>query len=179
MYSKTQKILTIIVLGIFLFTTKAAMAQTVLGIFPKGDKPGGFLFFFLTLLALFLVLVIHEWGHLVAGITQGFRFQLFIVGLLGVKRAGNDIKVFFNKNMGYMGGIAATVPVTYSAKNKRKFAIVMASGPAASLLFSLIAFLLFFISLSGAKRFLVCGGNWLDCRISGNNVTNQIRYLLF
>ena len=152
MYFKTQRMLTVIVLSIFLFTTNAAMAQTVLGIFPKGDKPGGFLFFVLTLLALFLVLAIHELGHLVAGIIQGFRFQLFIVGLLGVKRAGDAIKIFFNKNVGYMGGIAATVPVGHNEKNKRKFAIIMASGPAASLLFSLIAFLLFSISSSGAAR---------------------------
>lgn len=152
MHFKTQRIFTIIVLSIFLFTTKAAVAQTVLGIFPKGDIPGGFLFFVLTILALFLVLTIHELGHLAAGIIQGFRFQLFIVGLLGVKRAGNTIKVSFNKNIGYMGGIATTLPIGYNEKNKRKFAIIMASGPAASLLFSLIAFLLFSISSSGAAR---------------------------
>jgi hypothetical protein len=152
MYSNSQRILTIIVLSILLFTTSAATAQNVLGIFPKGDKPAGFLFFMLTLVALFLALAIHELGHLVAGILQGFRFQLFIVGLLGVKRAGNAIEIFFNKNIGYMGGIAATVPVGHNAKNKRKFAVVMASGPVASLLFSLIAFLLFYYSTSGAAR---------------------------
>jgi hypothetical protein len=152
MYSKAQRILTIKVLSILLFTTNAAMAQTVTGIFPKGDKPNGLLFFGLTILALFLTLAIHELGHLVAGIIQGFRFELFIVGLLGVKRAGNTIKVFFNKNVGYMGGIAATVPVNHSAKNKRKFAIIMASGPAASFLFSIISFLLFSLFSSGAAR---------------------------
>jgi hypothetical protein len=122
------------------------------GIFPKGDKPNGHLFLLLTLLALFLALAVHELGHLVAGILQGFRFELFIVGLLGIKRTGNDIKFFLNKNLGYMGGVAATVPANQNMKNKRKLAVVVASGPIASFLLSIIAFLLFLISSSGAAR---------------------------
>src|SRR5947209_4273195 len=126
MYLKTQKVRGIKMLCIFLLATSAAVAQTVLGIFRKGDRPNGFLFFVLTLLALFLVLPIHELGHLVAGILQGFRFQLFIVGLLGIKRVGNGIKLYLNKNIGYMGGVTATVPVGHNNKNKRKYAIVVA-----------------------------------------------------
>lgn len=128
------------------------IAQTILVIFPKGDKPDGFLFFTLTLLAIFLALAVHESGHLVAGILQGFRFELFVVGLLGIKREKNAIKIFLNKNIGYMGGVVVTIPVTQDVLNRRKFAIMVASGPIASFILAIVAFWVFSYSTSGAIR---------------------------
>ena len=34
----------------------------------------------------FIVLAVHELGHLIAGLINGFRFELFVVGPLGFKR---------------------------------------------------------------------------------------------
>ena len=34
----------------------------------------------------FVVLGVHELGHLIAGLVQGFRFELFVVGPLGIRR---------------------------------------------------------------------------------------------
>jgi hypothetical protein len=152
MYSKAQRRRTLKLLPLLLLTTNAATAHTIAGIFPKGDKPNGVLFSALTIVALFVALAIHELGHLIAGLIQGFRFQMFIVGLLGIKRTANAIKIYLNKNVGYMGGIASTVPVSHRSNNKKKFAIIMASGPIASFMFSISSFLLFSFSTSGVAR---------------------------
>ena len=152
MNSKALRIFILHILSVFFFITKVSAAPSLLGIFPKGDKPNGLLFFILTVLALFVALFIHELGHLMAGLVQGFRFQLFVIGLLGIKRVDNKIKLFLNKNIGYMGGIAATVPVGPNIKNKRKFAVLIAAGPLASLSFSILAFILFTQAVSGAAR---------------------------
>jgi hypothetical protein len=131
---------------------QTAAAQGRFTLFPLGDKPGPVLYFSLVLLALLTALAVHELGHLVAGLLGGFRFELFVVGPLGVKRTPAGIRVFLNRDVGLMGGVAATVPVTEDPGNRRKFAWVLLSGPLASLLLSLVAAVLFAASTLGAAR---------------------------
>lgn len=88
------------------------------------------------------VLAIHELGHLITGILQGFRFELFVVGLLGIKREDNRVKVYLNKNLGYYGGVAASAPVIESAENPKIFARVLLAGPIVSILFAIICYLI-------------------------------------
>ncbi|MCB0522989.1 MAG: M50 family metallopeptidase [Lewinellaceae bacterium] len=88
----------------------------------------------------FIVLGVHELGHLLTGLMNGFRFELFVVGPLGIKREGNKIKIYLNKNLGYYGGVAATSPVDGNENNAKKFARILIAGPIASLIFSLICF---------------------------------------
>ncbi len=139
-----------------LLAARAAAAQSRFRIFPPGDKPGPLLYGTLVLLALFTALAVHELGHLVAGLVQGFRFELFVVGPLGIKRTPAGIRVFLNRDVGLMGGAVATVPVRQSPGNRRKFAWVLLSGPGASLALAGVAALLFAGSTSGAAR-----GYWL------------------
>ncbi len=87
-----------------------------------------------------LVLVVHELGHVVMGLLQGFRFELFVVGLLGIKREKEKIKIYFNKNLGYYGGMAATLPIDDSEDNLKKFARMILAGPIVSLLFAIVCF---------------------------------------
>ena len=113
------------------------------GIFPDGEKPAPGVFIFSTLVAMVTALAVHELGHLLTGLAQGFRFEMFVVFLLGIKRtAKGDVKVYFNKNIGYMGGIAATVPTDPHADNRTKFARAIIAGPLASLGFALLCFTL-------------------------------------
>lgn len=139
-------------LAVLLLFIQTAAAGGRFTLFPPGDKPGPVLYFSLVLLALLTALAVHELGHLVAGLLGGFRFELFVVGLLGVKRTPAGIRVFLNRDVGLMGGVAATVPVTEDPGNRRKFAWVLLSGPLASLLLSLVAAVLFAASTSGAAR---------------------------
>jgi hypothetical protein len=140
--------LAVLLLGV----VQTAAAQGRFTLFPQSDKPGPVLYGTLVLLALLTALAVHELGHLVAGLLQGFRFQLFVVGLLGVKRTPAGIRVFLNRDVGLMGGVAATVPVAQDPGNTRKFAWILLSGPLASLLLSLVAAVLFTASTSGAAR---------------------------
>ncbi|MXV14087.1 site-2 protease family protein [Hufsiella ginkgonis] len=138
------------------FTLYLYQAPLVLQIFPKGEKPHGLVFCLVAVAALLLVLAVHELGHLVAGLLQGFRFQLFVVGPLGVTRSGDKIVVYFNRNLGYMGGVAATTPVTDDPQNQRKFALTVAAGPIASFLLAATGLLLFNLLPPGIGR-----GFWL------------------
>jgi len=81
-----------------------------------------------------LMLGLHELGHLLTGLAQGFRFAIFVVGPLGVKREEEKIKWYFNTNLGHFGGIAATTPINIDPANAQKFARVIIAGPLTSLL---------------------------------------------
>jgi hypothetical protein len=82
-----------------------------------------------------VALGLHELGHLLAGLGQGFQFQLFVVGPLGIKREDDRIRVYLNKDLGAFGGMAATSPVTDDPANARKFARLILAGPLASVVF--------------------------------------------
>lgn len=86
------------------------------------------------------VLLIHELGHVVMGLLQRFRFELLVVGLLGIKREEEKIKIYLNKNFGYYGGLGLTVPKDDSSDNLRKFANVLLAGPIASIVFAVMCF---------------------------------------
>lgn len=91
-----------------------------------------------SLLIAFSAIVVHELGHLIAGLAQGFRFELFIVGPLGIKRDQEKIKVYFNTNLHFYGGIASTIPIKDKPENAKKFANVLIAGPLTSLVFAII-----------------------------------------
>jgi hypothetical protein len=147
------------ILPALLLLNHPVSAHSLLSVFPKGDKPSGGLFLLLTVAATFLAIAVHELGHLLTGLAQGFRFELFVVGPLGVKRTEKGITVYLNKNLAYMGGIAATTPVLPDDDNRKKFAYVVAAGPLASLLFGLLVALLLQYAQGGALRgFLLVAG---------------------
>jgi hypothetical protein len=103
--------------------------------FPKPESTVGKVTMFtgIFLIAL-LMLGLHELGHLLTGLAQGFRFAIFVVGPLGVKREEEKIKWYFNTNLGHFGGIAATTPINIDPANAQKFARVIIAGPLTSLL---------------------------------------------
>lgn len=126
------------------------------GVFPKGDKPGAIVFFSLTIIGMFTALAVHELGHVLTGLAQGFRFELFVVGLLGIKRTDKGIILYLNKNLGMMGGVAATIPIQKSTANRKKFAYMILGGPVTSLLYGLLSIFIYTVSSLGAAR-----GFWL------------------
>ncbi len=92
------------------------------------------------IIAMHFVLLIHELGHVLMGLLQGFRFELLVVGLLGVKREEEKIKIYLNKEFAYYGGLGLTVPKDDSPDNLRKFANVILAGPIASIVFAVMCF---------------------------------------
>jgi hypothetical protein len=94
----------------------------------------------------FLVLAAHELGHLIAGLMNGFRVELFVVGPLGIKRENDQVKIYLNKNIGYYGGLVATSPIDDHSDNAKKFAQVLLAGPIASVLFAMVFFAIAFFA---------------------------------
>jgi hypothetical protein len=83
-----------------------------------------------TLLAIF----VHELGHVLAGLTQDFRFAFLIVGPMRIERDESDqrLRLAFNRNIELAGGIAGCVPTTPDDLVRRMQWFV-AGGPLASL----------------------------------------------
>jgi hypothetical protein len=133
----------IIILTFILFLLfDPVFAHAASKLFSPGTKPNGFIFSIYLFTAIIAALAVHELGHLLTGLAQGFRFELFVVFLLGVRRTEKGIKFYLNTNLSYMGGIAATVPITHGSEIRLKFAGAILAGPIASLLFAIICFLL-------------------------------------
>lgn len=87
---------------------------------------------------MFVILGVHELGHLITGLRLGFRFELFVVGPLGIKRENNRIKVYLNKNIAHYGGLAATIPTSDNPENGKILARICIAGPIASIAFAVI-----------------------------------------
>ena len=129
-------IMAILFVGVTYITQKLGLLENL-----KPDTKGDKILVILGIIVMVhLVLMIHELGHIVAGLVQGFRFELFVVGVLGVKREEGRVVTYLNKNMGYYGGIASTLPTSSSPENLKKFANMVLAGPIASLLFAVVCF---------------------------------------
>lgn len=93
------------------------------------------LFIAVGLFSIWLAIALHELGHLLAGLFQGFRLALYTAGFLGIRGTEKGIKLFFNSDFNSLGGLAATFPEQLSSGPdlRRKFARIIAAGPLASL----------------------------------------------
>ncbi len=100
-------------------------------------------FFSSVILCPIFAIFLHELGHLIAGLVQGFKLQLFIVGFLGIKREDQNVKFYLNKDLQFFGGIAATSPLEITTNLKKQFAFILIAGPLFSLVFGVIFLALF------------------------------------
>ncbi len=118
----------------------------ILKFFPKENTSSNIIFITSLVIAPFFAIVMHELGHLLAGIFQGFRLELFVVYFLGLRRNNDKIEFFFNTNLQYFGGVAATSPKTLLNNNDliNKYAIILICGPILSLLITLFSFIVFY-----------------------------------
>ena len=151
---------------------------------PEENKNDLFVIFCLVA-AIFLALAAHELGHLLTGLASGFRFWLFVVGPLGIKRTEEGkIKVYLNTDLAFAGGVASSAPVAPAPDNFRKFASAILAGPLTSLGLGIICLLLFpyvgpaFSTLLGFTG-IVSMGIFLATTVpgrSGGFFTDRARY---
>jgi len=88
----------------------------------------------LLIAAMFTALAVHELGHLIAGLVQGFKFEMLVVGFLGLRRKEQGrIEIYWNKDWGLFGGVAATAPAPDSLDIPTKMGRILLAGPVASL----------------------------------------------
>ncbi|WMN11541.1 M50 family metallopeptidase [Marivirga salinae] len=112
---------------------------------------------FCTIVMVFIVLGVHELGHLITGLKLGFRFELFVVGPLGIKKNHDKIRVYLNKNVAHYGGLAATLPTEDKPDNIKKLAIICLAGPIASIVFAVILAALYLTTEFQFSKVLLVG----------------------
>lgn len=95
-----------------------------------------FLFYFFSLL---LILLIHELGHVAAGMAVGFQFKRIRIGPLSMLKSANGIK-FTLQRISSLDGLAA-MEIPHLKKLRRKLAIYTAAGPFANLMSGACAWL--------------------------------------
>ncbi|MCS6992693.1 MAG: hypothetical protein N2117_03925 [Anaerolineales bacterium] len=96
------------------------------------------------LAAIYLVLLTHELGHLLAGKLAGMRPFLLITGPLKVFATQNGLQIGLNRNLSLAGGLAACLPRT-TDNLRRQLLIMAAGGPLTSLLGGVVGMGLFFL----------------------------------
>ncbi len=92
-------------------------------------------------LTFFVVILVHELGHLAGGLSRGMRFLLLIVGPLRLRRTVSGVKLDWFFSGQTMGGLAAALPDPQRPIRGQLLSLVI-GGPLASLLLALSAFAL-------------------------------------
>lgn len=132
-------------MGIMLGAYYLIPKESILKLFPNSPLET-VVFFSSVILCPIFAIFLHELGHLMAGLIQGFKLQLFVVAFFGIKREENKVTFYFNKELQFFGGIAATSPPKITNNLKKQFAYILIAGPISSLIFGALFLLLFSIT---------------------------------
>lgn len=104
--------------------------------------------------AYFVCAFVHEGGHVVAGLFQGWKFLLLGVGPFKLYRDEKDDKVKFGleKNIVLWCGIGGCIPRGEKGDYMKGFAVTLLAGPMASVILGLLCSvsLFFHVSVFGA-----------------------------
>ncbi|HSM25019.1 MAG TPA: M50 family metallopeptidase [Anaerolineaceae bacterium] len=94
---------------------------------------------FMATLCFLISIAVHEFGHILTGLKEGFKFHTLVLGPFGFKRDEKDKIIFyFEKDVSLWGGLAATVPTNDNEDNFKKFGRVLLGGPIASIIFGAV-----------------------------------------
>jgi len=95
------------------------------------------------LLSVFGAIALHELGHVLGMLAANFRVLLYVVGPLKISREGDRLRLRLNRDLALAGGVAAGLPKDLRAADDdraltRRYALVVAAGPAMSLALALL-----------------------------------------
>lgn len=77
---------------------------------------------------------IHEFGHVIVGLINGWKFYILVVGPLGIKSDENGkIKFYFEKRITLWGGYGGTIPQSTKKDNLKIWSHVLLAGPLISI----------------------------------------------
>lgn len=94
----------------------------------------------------FIVVTIHELGHILTGLFHGFKFCIFVIGPIGLKRNEQDKVIFYlEKNPALWGGLGGVLPKVEDSGNVKAFSRVLIAGPLFTLVFGGVSLYLFFL----------------------------------
>lgn len=60
--------------------------------------------------SIFVSVLLHELGHIIAGSLNGFHFSLLCVFFMKVEKLNDQLKVGYNRLMASWGGLAVMIP---------------------------------------------------------------------
>lgn len=96
-------------------------------------------FILTALLCYFISGIVHELGHIVVGLTNGWKFLFLVVGPLGIKADKNGKIVFYFEKRAIMwGGVGAALPQRVDEKNIKIWSKVLLGGPLASIIMGIV-----------------------------------------
>jgi acyl-CoA thioesterase FadM len=134
-------------LGLLGFTAAgAAVGFTVARLFDQGGPlpeielswGGWFAFVLMALGFWFLVVLIHEAGHLAGGMLAGFKPALLIVGPLRLSWVDGRPQASLNRSLALAGGLASAAPDD-DRDLPRRMLLMVIGGPLGSLMVGLLA----------------------------------------
>jgi hypothetical protein len=104
----------------------------------------------LAVVGVLLGIFVHELGHVLAGLSQSFRFAFLVVGPLRIERDeySQRLRLALNRNLELAGGIAGCLPTTDDAIVRRMQWFVL-GGPLGSFVFALVCLALAFLGPIG------------------------------
>jgi len=97
----------------------------------------------IALFGFYVAICVHELGHLLGGKLVGLRFTLLVVGPMRWTRTGESLRFTWEKRLLLSCGFAQSVPDDERLLRERMM-VMVAGGPAASLLFGLFSAKLWF-----------------------------------
>jgi hypothetical protein len=95
----------------------------------------------LFVLAFYIAILVHELGHLIAGVTAGFEQRTFMVGAFLLSKEAAGWRFRFSLRNLFWGGFTAGIPRSTDELVSRYIRFVL-GGPLASLVLLVITFLL-------------------------------------
>lgn len=98
-----------------------------------------------------LVLIVHEVGHVLAGLWVGFEFRMITVGPFMLQKEGNKTRFRWNTRLNAAGGLALCLPKT-EQNLKSNFIKFVAGGPIASLLFALLCLAIYYYGQTSSPQ---------------------------
>lgn len=131
-------------LGVFALTY-FFLDQSHLDKFLPRNKTEAIIYYPMILLAPLAAITIHELGHLFTGLFFGHKLKLFVIGFLGIKDENGELRFFFNKNLSYFGGVAATVPKTEKDINPKLYSNILIAGPISSFVYFIVCLIVFIL----------------------------------
>ena len=83
--------------------------------------------------------LVHELGHVIVGLANGWKFYLLVIGPLGIKTDDKGkIKVYFEKQKVMWSGVGGTLPQNTNVDNLKIWSNVLLGGPLASIVMGVV-----------------------------------------
>jgi len=87
------------------------------------------------LLCYLISATIHELGHAIVGLWNGWKLYILVIGPIGIRRNEDDKLIFYlEKNPVLWGGVAGTAPATKNNDSIKIFSSILLGGPITSII---------------------------------------------